>query len=426
MIYPILISKIFLGTKTGNEMARRVVPLTDKKVKSIKPTDKEQLFSDGQGLQLRVLPNGTKSWRFVYKSPATSKRTNLTLGTYPTLSIANARKKADVYRELVALDIDPKHHEKEEKKKNEAIHQHTLFNVSQNWMELKKSEVTEDYAKDIWRSFELHVFPSLSSQPISMITAQSVIETLKVVEAKGSLETVKRLTQRLNEVMIYAMNCGLLEANPISNILAAFKKPKKQNMKKLKSHELPELMTALANASIKRATRCLIEFQLHTMTRPNEAAGAKWSEFDLFERVWIIPAERMKKRKEHRVPLTQEVIELLKMMKSMETNSEYVFPSAKDPQKPMHSQTANMALKRMGFKNRLVSHGMRAMASTILNETGQDFILIEAALAHSIGDATHRSYSRTDYLERRRELMSWWSKHIVDASQTRVSLAVVA
>ncbi|EHW0654292.1 tyrosine-type recombinase/integrase [Vibrio parahaemolyticus] len=407
-------------------MARRVVQLTDKKVKSIKPTDKEQLISDGQGLQLRVMPNGTKSWRFVYKSPATGKRGNMTLGTYPRLSIANARKKAEGYRELVALDIDPKHHKREEKEKNEAIHQHTLFNVSHNWIERKKSEVTEDYAKDIWRSFELHVFPTLSSQPISMITAQSVIETLKVVEAKGSLETVRRLTQRLNEVMVYAMNCGLLQANPISNILAAFKKPTKQNMKKLDSNELPALMNALANASIKRSTRCLIEFQLHTMTRPNEAAGAKWAEFDLLGRVWLIPKERMKKRKEHRIPLTEEVINLLKTMRAMKGNSEYVFPSIKDPKKPMHSQTANMALKRMGFKDRLVSHGMRAMASTILNESGHDFVLVEAALAHAIGDSTQRSYNRTDYLERRRDLMDWWSKHIVNASQSRMSLAVVA
>ncbi|MDG3413174.1 tyrosine-type recombinase/integrase [Vibrio parahaemolyticus] len=407
-------------------MARRVVQLTDKKVKSIKPTDKEQLLSDGQGLQLRVMPNGTKSWRFVYKSPATGKRGNMALGTYPILSIANARKKAEGCRELVALDIDPKHHKREEKEKSEAIHQHTLFNVSHNWIELKKSEVTEDYAKDIWRSFELHVFPTLSSQPISMITAQSVIETLKVVEAKGSLETVRRLTQRLNEVMVYAMNCGLLQANPISNILAAFKKPTKQNMKKLESNELPALMNALANASIKRSTRCLIEFQLHTMTRPNEAAGAKWAEFDLLKRVWLIPKERMKKRKEHRIPLTEEVINLLKTMRAMNGNSEYVFPSIKDPKKPMHSQTANMALKRMGFKDRLVSHGMRAMASTILNENGHDFVLVEAALAHAIGDSTQRSYNRTDYLERRRDLMDWWSKHIVNASQSRVSLAVVA
>ncbi|EPO0012982.1 tyrosine-type recombinase/integrase [Vibrio alginolyticus] len=403
-------------------MGRRVVPLTDKKVKSLKPAGKETIASDGKGLQLRIMPNGTKSWRFVYKSPATGKRSNMTLGKYPELSIANARKLAEGHRELVALDIDPKHHKKEEKEKTEAIHQHTLFNVSQQWMEQKKSVVTEDYAKDIWRSFELHVFPSLSSEPISMITAQSVIKTLKVVEAKGSLETVKRLSQRLNEVMIYAMYTGLIEANPISNILAAFKKPQKQHMKALEPQELPEFMST----SIKRSTRCLIKFQLHTMTRPNEAAGAKWSEFDLDNRVWTIPAERMKKRKEHRVPLTEEVIHLLSIMDSMKVNSEYVFPSIKDPKKPMHSQTANMAIKRMGFDGRLVSHGLRSIASSTLNEAGHDYILIEASLAHLIGSNTHRAYSRTDYLERRRELMEWWSKHIVNASKTKVSLADVA
>ncbi|EIF8962028.1 integrase domain-containing protein [Vibrio parahaemolyticus] len=407
-------------------MGRRVVPLTDKKVKSLKPAGKETIASDGKGLQLRIMPNGTKSWRFVYKSPATGKRSNMTLGKYPELSIANARKLAEGHRELVALDIDPKHHKKEEKEKTEAIHQHTLFNVSQQWMEQKKSVVTEDYAKDIWRSFELHVFPSLSSEPISMITAQSVIKTLKVVEAKGSLETVKRLSQRLNEVMIYAMYTGLIEANPISNILAAFKKPQKQHMKALEPQELPEFMSTLAEASIKRSTRCLIKFQLHTMTRPNEAAGAKWSEFDLDNRVWTIPAERMKKRKEHRVPLTEEVIHLLSIMDSMKVNSEYVFPSIKDPKKPMHSQTANMAIKRMGFDGRLVSHGLRSIASSTLNEAGHDYILIEASLAHLIGSNTHRAYSRTDYLERRRELMEWWSKHIVNASKTKVSLADVA
>ena len=128
-------------------------------------------------------------------------------------------------------------------------------------------------------------------------------------------------------------------------------------MKALEPHELPELMATLTEASIKRSTRYLIKFQLHTMTRPNEAAGAKWSEFDLESRVWTIPAERMKKRKEHRIPLTDEVIVLLNAMSSMRVNSEYVFPSATDPKKPMHTQTANMALKRMGFGGRLVSHG---------------------------------------------------------------------
>ena len=407
-------------------MGRLATPLTDKKIQNVKPTNKEQVLSDGSGLQLRVTPNGTKTWRLVYKSPTTGKRVALTLGVLKHLSLANARRKARAYRELIAQDVDPRNYLKEEKQKHEAIHVHTLYNVCTDWFEKKKAEVTADYAKDIWRSLELHVFPRMSDEPISTITAQSTIETLKKVEAKGSLETVKRLSQRLNEVMIYAMNCGLIDANPLSNILSAFRKPKKQHMKALEPHELPELMSTLANANIKRSTRCLIEFQLHTMTRPNEAAGAKWSEFDLLDRVWIIPAKRMKKRKEHRIPLTEEVLKLLKIMKSMRVESDYVFPSAKAPKKPMHSQTANMALKRMGFGGRLVSHGLRSIASSTLNAHGHDYYLIEAALAHLSGDDTHRAYNRTDYLERRRELMDWWSKHITEASISKVSLAVVA
>ncbi len=144
---------------------------------------------------------------------------------------------------------------------------------------------------------ELHIFPSLSTTPIKEITAPLIIDLLKPIEAKGSLETVKRLSQRLNEVMNFATNCGLIQANPLTGIKAAFKKPKKENMAALAPAELPELMSAIANASIKRTTRCLIEWQLHTMTRPSEASGTKWEEINLETKIWTIPAERMKKTK---------------------------------------------------------------------------------------------------------------------------------
>lgn len=166
--------------------------------------------------------------------------------------------------------------------------------------------MTADYAVDIWRSLELHIFARLGEIPVREITAPQVIELLKPIEAKGSLETVKRLAQRLNEIMNFATNCGLIHANPLTGIKAAFKKPKKENMAALTPTELPELMSSIANASIKRTTRCLIEWQLHTMTRPSEASGARWDEIVLDEKVWVIPAERMKKRREHRIPLTEQ------------------------------------------------------------------------------------------------------------------------
>ncbi len=403
-------------------MAKVTTRLTDKEIKSAKPSDKEYNLFDGDGLRLRIKSNGSKHWIFNYYKPTSRIRANLSLGKYPDLSLANARKMTLEANELLAQGIDPQDEKKRKQDEHNAIHQHTFLNVSKEWFELKKDEVTPDYAVDIWRSLELHILPSISNLPISSINAPQIIELLKPIEAKGSLETVKRLSQRLNEIMNFATNCGLVPANPLTGIRAAFKKPKKENMAALKPAELPELMGAIANASVKRTTRCLIEWQLHTMTRPREASGARWDEINWDDKVWTIPAERMKKRREHRIPLTEQMFELLEVIKPISGHREFIFPSDRDPKKPCNSQTANMALKRMGFAGRLVSHGLRSLASTTLNEQGFDRDLIEAALAHVDDNQVRSAYNRTDYLERRRPMMHWWSGHIEEASKGKLSI----
>lgn len=252
-----------------------------------------------------------------------------------------------------------------------------------------------------------------------------VIELLRPIEAKGSLETVKRLSQRLNEIMTYGVNSGLIFANPLSGIRAVFKKPKKQNMPALRPDELSELMIEIANASIKRITRCLIEWQLHTMTRPAEAATTRWADNDFDKRIWTIPPERMKKRRPHIIPLPEQALALLEALKSLSGYREYVSSADRNPRTHANSQTANMALKRMGFQDRLVSHGMRSMASTILNEHGRDPELIEVALAHVVKDDVRSAYNRADYIERRRPMMAWWSEHIQKAATDSLSVAVI-
>lgn len=403
-------------------MAKTTTRLSDKEIKSAKPSDKEYNLFDGDGLRLRVKPNGSKLWIMNYCRPVSRKRANLSLGKYPDLSLSNARKAALEAKELLAQDIDPQEERKRQQKEHQAVHQHTFINVAKEWFDIKKDDVTPDYAVDIWRSLELHIFPSLDKTPVKGITAPQVIEILKPIEAKGSLETVKRLSQRLNEIMNFATNCGFIQANPLTGIRAAFKKPKKENMAALKPAELPELMGAIANANIKRTTRCLLEFQLHTMTRPSESSGAKWEEIDWDEKIWTIPAERMKKRREHRIPLTEQMLELLAVMEPISGHREFIFPSDRDPKKPCNSQTANMALKRMGFAGRLVSHGMRSLASTTLNEQGFEADLIEAALAHVDDNQVRSAYNRTDYLERRRPMMCWWGGHIEQAAQGSLSV----
>jgi len=397
-------------------MAKVTTRLSDKEIKSAKPSEKEYNLFDGDGLRLRIKPNGSKNWIFNYYRPTSRKRANISLGKYPDLSLANARKATLEANELLAQGIDPQEERKRHQQEYKSVHQHTFSNVAKEWFEIKKDDITPDYAVDIWRSLELHIFPSIYKVPVSAITAPQFIDLLKPIEAKGSLETVKRLSQRLNEIMNFATNCGFIQANPLVGIKAAFKKPKKENMAALKPAELPELMGAIANASIKRTTRCLIEWQLHTMTRPSEASGAMWKEIDMESKVWTIPSERMKKRRDQRIPLTDQMLAILKVMNPISGHREFIFPSDRDPKKPCNSQTANMALKRMGFAGRLVSHGLRSLASTTLNEQGFDRDLIEAALAHVDDNQVRSAYNRTDYLERRRPMMNWWSEHIIEAA----------
>ncbi|EPN1946074.1 integrase domain-containing protein [Vibrio parahaemolyticus] len=403
-------------------MPRQTKPLTATEVKNAKPKEKEYSLVDGQGLKLRVLPSGSKQWQLNYYRPTNGKRANLNLGRYPEVSLVQARKSALAARELIAQRIDPQEHKEQKLQEHKTIHEHTFLNISKEWFEIKKHDVTPDYAVDIWRSLELHIFPYLSYTPVKQITAPQVIELLRPIEAKGNLETVKRLIQRLNEVMGYATNCGFISANPLTGIRKAFKKPKKENMAALAPAELPELIEAIANANIKRTTRCLLEWQLHTMTRPSEASGARWDEIDWEEKIWTIPAERMKKRREHRIPLTEQMLAILEVIKPISGHRDCIFPSDRDPKKPCNSQTANMALKRMGFAGRLVSHGLRSLASTTLNEQGFDRDLIEAALAHVDDNQVRSAYNRTDYLERRRPIMNWWSEHIEKASQGSLSV----
>jgi integrase len=404
-------------------MARVTKPLTNTEVKQAKSKDKEFNLVDGDGLALRVKPNGSKLWVFNYFRPYTKIRTSLSFGSYPTLSLAEARSKRNAARELLAKDIDPKEHRDETSRLNDIAHNNTLEHIAEKWLDVKKSTVSENHAIDTWRSLQLHVFPDLGKVPIHKITAIRTIEIIAPIAAKGSLETVKRLCPRLNEIMIYAVNTGIISSNPLTGISKAFQLPVKQHLPTLKPEQLPVLMSVLSQASIKLTTRCLIEWQLHTMVRPSEAAGTRWDEIDFDKSLWNIPIERMKQKKPHVIPLTPQCIELLQVMKPISSRSEFVFPSDRNPKTHTNPQTANMALKRMGFDKQLVAHGLRSLASTVLNEQGFDADVIEAALAHTGKNEVRNAYNRTNYLERRKPVMNWWSDYIDQAATGNISMA---
>lgn len=404
-------------------MARKVTPLSDREIKSAKPRDKEYNLSDGDGLIMRIKTTGSKLWLFNYYRPFTKKRTNISFGKYPSVTLATARKKREEARRLLADDIDPKKHKVEfDRTQNERI-SNTLLAVATNWYTIKQTEVSSNYAEDIWRSLELHIFSKLGKLPISSITAPQTIKAIQPLAEKGTLETVKRLSQRLNEIMTFAVNTGVIHSNPLAGIKAAFQNPTKQSMPTIKPSELPILMKSISVASIKLVTRYLIEWQLHTMVRPGEAVKARWEEIDFENKLWNVPAETMKKKRPHSVPLTIQMINLLEAIKPISGHREYIFPSDRSPRNHANESTANMAIKRMGYKDKLVAHGLRALASTTLNEKGFDADIVEAALSHVDDNEVRRAYNRTDYLERRIKMMIWWSNHIEEAATGNMSLS---
>ncbi|MGK2232427.1 integrase domain-containing protein [Colwellia polaris] len=404
-------------------MARNTIKLTNTAVKNAKAKDKEYKLNDGEGLKLRIRPNGSKTWLFDYYKPHTKTRTSIGFGSFPEVTLAAAREKKRIARTQISEDIDPKEFKDDLARKNKIAANNTLEVVASDWFDKKKKTIAETTAKSLWRNFEKHVFPKIGKRPIAKLSAPEVIQTLKALAAKGSLETVDKIAGNLNAVMKYAVNTGLIHANPLSGIRAAFDKPKVKHMPTLEPEELPQLMKTISYASIKLTTRCLIEFQLHCMCRPNEAAGATWSEIDFENKLWLIPDERMKRGKPHTIPLTPQVLEILERMKPISGHCEHIFPSDRQLTKGSNPETVNKALGRMGYKGRLVGHGLRSLASTTLNSLGFDGDVIEAALSHQDENKVRSAYNRSQYLERRRVLMAFWSEHIENAENSKVSSA---
>ncbi|HEQ2049693.1 TPA: tyrosine-type recombinase/integrase [Raoultella ornithinolytica] len=399
-------------------MARHTRPLTNSEVKAAKANDKPVTLYDGEGLELLIKPgSNSKLWRFRYYRPISKKRAMISFGAFPMVSLADARRMRERARALLERDIDPQIHQQQLRDQELIASQNTFAKVAADWYELKKTEqLAPNTIKDIWRSLEKHVIPWIGNRPVTSLVARDFITALDPIKASGKLEALKRVIQRINEVMDYAVNAGLILSNPAAKIRKAFQAPVKKNMPTIRPEALPDLMKTLSVASIELQTRLLIEWQLLTVTRPAESASARWSEIDPNTSTWTIPAGRMKMRREHTIPLPSQALAILDAMRSISGHREYIFPSAKDPKQSMNSQTANAALRRMGYKGILVSHGLRAIFSTAANEAGFPPDVIEAALAHVDTNEVRRAYNRSTYLEQRKVLMIWWGEFVETAA----------
>lgn len=396
-------------------MARRVTPLTNTQVKQAKAGDKEVTLSDGGGLQLRIKPSGSKSWIFKYYVPITKKRTNISFGSYPAVSLAQARQKRSEATALLAQNIDPKAHQLNLEQEARINLENTFAAFAIQYLALKEQNTRPSTHQKREQMLNKYLLPTIGQTPITDIKPLLMKAVLAPIAQEGKIETVKRLCIIANEIMRLAVVNGAIELNPIAEITKMYPATKVKHQPSLKPEELPELIDKISKANITITTRNLILWQLHTMVRPSEAAKAKWSDIDLEEKLWRVYISKLDTF--HYVPLTAQMLDILDNVKVISHDSEYIFPAARSHKQHANIQSANMALKRMGFKDRTTAHGLRGLASTTLNANGFDGDVIEAALSHQEPNKIRRAYNHTDYLERRKPLMAWWSERIEQAGK---------
>ncbi|PJG82164.1 tyrosine-type recombinase/integrase [Caviibacterium pharyngocola] len=386
--------------------------LTDTEIKKAKPQEKDITLTDGNGLFLLILPSGAKSWRFNYLRPISKKRTKITLGTYPEITLAQAREKREEYRALLAQGIDPQVHRDQIKQAEQKQQEDLFISVAEKWKLKKAREIEELTLKKNWRRLETYVFPVLGEMPVSEILPKVVIDMLNPLQDKS--DTLKRTIRLINEILNYAVNYGLLTFNPCSNVKEVFTFEKSKPNPTIRPEEVPELIYKINNSTSNLFNRCLMKFTLLTLTRTVESSGAKWSEFDFDKKTWTVPAERMKTRKKFTIPLSTQVLRIIEILKTYKQDETFVFYSSRAKDNTSSKQNINKILTKLGYKNLLTGHGLRSIGSTYLNEY-EPFLspdAVEACLSHGIKDQVRKAYNRSDYLEQRRKVMQVWGDYI--------------
>ena len=399
-------------------MARKIVGLTNTQVERAKyDLNGKNELNDGNGLYLQLYPTGSKVWRFRYDHPISKKRTKTTIGNYPEISIAQARQQREEWRALLAQEIDPQTHKARIAREKELAEANTFLAVAEKWRAKKQGEIAEKTLAKYWSSLRLHIFPFIGMYPINEIVPTLALIPLQRVEQRNNIDMANRLAGYINEILNFAVNGGLIPFNPCLRMNKTLKQHKKENNPRIKSEEIPEFMQDLAEAKIEPQTRALIQFQLLTMVRPGEATGAQWSEIDLRKRLWTIPAERMKAREAHIIPLSEQVIRLLEKLYPITGRFAYVFPKHGNNHAPMNSSSANMAIKRMGYAGKQTAHGLRGLARTYLAEQNTNHEHAEACLAHKTGGNVSLAYNHATYLEQRKVIMQKWADYVEQCAQ---------
>ncbi len=382
------------------------MPLTDTAARQAKFTDKAQKLFDEKGLFLLVNQSG-KYWRVKYRF--NNKEKTLALGVYPEVSLKEARLKRDDARKALAEGNDPGLIRKQSKLAAKIAGENSFENIAREWHNTQLARWSDSHGLRVLNSLEEDAFPLLGQYPITELTAPLILEAIRKIERRGATETAGRVLQRISSVIRFAIQTSRATYNPASDLTGVLTATKVEHRPALPRSELPEFFRRLEVEPLHPATKLAIRLLMLTMTRPGEIRFARWSEFDFERAEWRIPAERMKMREEHLVPLSRQALAVLEELKLHTGHRELLFPSQTTLTKPISENTMVYAFGRMGYKGIATPHGMRALASTTLNEEGFDPDVIERQLAHAERNKVRAAYHRAQYLYERRKLLQWWA-----------------
>lgn len=390
--------------------------LTDIAIKKAKPGAKPTKLTDGGGMFLLVTPAGGKLWRLKYRIDGREKL--LAMGAYPDVSLSEARRRRDEARELIAAGKDPSREKQRDKARSRTEAANTFHMIAVEYCEKRKRDGEKGWAPATASRSEYLLGllrGSVGQMPITEIEPADILEAIRRIERKGNLESARRTLQLSSAVFRYAVATARLRSDPTRDLRGALTAPKVTHYGAITdAKRVGELLRTIDGYEGQGLTKIAMQLAPHVFVRPGELRHAEWSEIDLDANLWTIPAEKMKMRKAHHVPLSRQAVELFREVRAVTGPTGYVFPSIRSRARPMSENTINAGLRRLGYaSNEMTAHGFRAMASTLLNESGKwSPDAIERALAHGDTDKVRAAYHRGAHWKERVEMAQWWSDYL--------------
>ncbi len=389
--------------------------LTDSKLKNAKPGARPYKLVDGQGLHALVQTSGSILWQQRYRYEG--KERTASHGSYPLVSLLEARKKRDELKKLLLEGLDPAKVKRQRSADGKFSLGDTFKEIADTWHKQWSEVRSPRHAAYVQRRLEGDVFPVIGDLPIASLRPLDIVKVIKAIESRGAVDIAKRAYQTIGAICRYAVAHGLIDRDPTrdvkpSDILIS---RRSTNYARVDARELPELLRAVEAYQGTPTTRLALKLMALTFVRTSELIAAKWVEFDFEEATWRIPPERMKMRTTHIVCLSRQAIETLRTLQMVSGDSELLFPGDRNRRKSISNNTLLKALERMGFKGRMTGHGFRGLASTVLHEQGFDHAHIEAQLAHQERNRVSASYNHALYLKQRAQMMQWWADYLDQA-----------